>query len=258
MPQNFYQFKNRVEIPLSSLFYGRVSFTPRWELRMQLPIRISEHTFLPDLIATNSVVVDLGMNFGAFTRAVTQRFGCRVIGVEPNPTLAERNRSAGLACRHMAIAARNGEAAFCIDTNDSRASRLAGGTHSATDTVMVTTRTLHDFMSHEKLDRVSLLKMDIEGAELEVFEGEPLDFFDKFDQISVEFHAFAFKDHTPRVRSILDRFTMGGFVCYDFSVSLMDVLLVNTRRRPINWFDRSAMSAVKYVNGARRRLGLSP
>src|SRR6185312_12107868 len=46
-------------------------------------IDICNHSFLPRFIDSGSVVVDLGANHGDFSHAIMQRFGCRVVAVEP-------------------------------------------------------------------------------------------------------------------------------------------------------------------------------
>src|SRR5579862_1465144 len=48
--------------------------------------RVDLHSFLLILNET-STVVDLGMSDGDFARAMVSRFGCRVYGLEPEPSL---------------------------------------------------------------------------------------------------------------------------------------------------------------------------
>src|SRR5580700_10078746 len=48
--------------------------------------RVDLHSFLRILNET-STVVDLGMSDGDFARAMVSRFGCRVYGLEPEPSL---------------------------------------------------------------------------------------------------------------------------------------------------------------------------
>jgi FkbM family methyltransferase len=218
--------------------------------------RIAEHSFVPAWLGPSATVVDLGMNEGAFATAVARRFGCRVIGVEPNPVLARANRARGLRCRQLAIAPTPGSLRFRIDPHDSRSSRLLDAAEAAADGLEVPVVPLGQFLQAERIDAVQLLKMDIEGAELGIFETEPA-VLERAEQISAEFHAFRFPDHRPRVEGILQAMARRGFFVMDFSLCLMDVLFINTRRRPLSWIDRQTLWLSKYREGLRRRLGLA-
>ena len=46
---------------------------------------IHDHTVHPRYLGSQSHVLDLGANYGLFAKAVTARFGCRCIAVEPSP-----------------------------------------------------------------------------------------------------------------------------------------------------------------------------
>lgn len=46
---------------------------------------IHDHTVHPRYLGVQSQVLDLGANYGLFAKAITARFGCRCIAVEPSP-----------------------------------------------------------------------------------------------------------------------------------------------------------------------------
>src|SRR5215472_8271605 len=46
---------------------------------------IYDHTVHPRYLSAQSQVLDLGANYGLFAKAITARFGCRCIAVEPSP-----------------------------------------------------------------------------------------------------------------------------------------------------------------------------
>jgi FkbM family methyltransferase len=43
------------------------------------------HTLHPRYLSPESVVLDLGANHGYFAKAITDRFHCRYVAVEPSP-----------------------------------------------------------------------------------------------------------------------------------------------------------------------------
>src|SRR4051812_3139009 len=87
--------------------------------------RIYEHTFIESLLSPRSVVIDLGMNKGNFAYEIQRRYGCKVIGVEPNPALWSRiKQSERLRCYNYAITNEVGNVDFYIDENDSESSSL--------------------------------------------------------------------------------------------------------------------------------------
>lgn len=214
--------------------------------------RIAEHSFVPDWLDSGSTVVDLGMNRGGFADAIHARFGCRVLGVEPDPELAAANAARGLACRHAAIAPEAGLVRFSVNPSDRTASRV-----TAADTpgaVEVEAITLGQLLAQAGGGRIALLKVDIEGAELAMFEREPPAVFDTVSQITVEFHAFLDPAQAPRVAAIRAAMSARGFFSTDFSICLMDVLFINQRHHELSLLDRQSLRTGKWLDGLRRRL----
>ena len=48
---------------------------------------ISKHTFLPDKLTPNYIVVDLGVHSGGFTNPIIEKYTCNLIGVEAIQTV---------------------------------------------------------------------------------------------------------------------------------------------------------------------------
>ena len=80
-------------------------------------VRICEHSFVEDWISGRSLVVDLGLNQGAFASAIAERYGCRIIGAEPDPTFFETLPDIkGLEKESIAIGGSNGVAKLHLNT----------------------------------------------------------------------------------------------------------------------------------------------
>jgi len=119
-------------------------------------------------------IVDLGANVGLTTLFFTQFFPkARYVCVEPNPANAAvlRRNLACLGSRaeviEAAVADRSGQVLF-DDSGQSYAGHIADETCR-----MVRSCTLDEVVTACGLDRIDLLKIDIEGAERDVLHGAP-------------------------------------------------------------------------------------
>jgi FkbM family methyltransferase len=125
---------------------------------------------LPDRAET---VVDLGSNVGIAAAWFATRWpGARIVAVEPNPALQARLAHnvagfAGVRIMPVAVSATRGSARLATD---------ASGTWSGTlgdEGTEVQTVTLADVL--DGIERVDVLKCDIEGAEFDVLPSAPLE-----------------------------------------------------------------------------------
>jgi FkbM family methyltransferase len=226
--------------------------------------RISEHHFISSwLTASNDegklLVVDLGMNAGDFAHEMLRRYSkSRVVAVEANPQLTSAIKPRpNLLCYNYAITSGNGPVRFGINLFDSTASSLKA-TGAGCANVVVEGIRFSDFMRKACIERelIDLLKIDIEGCELELFEQTSAQCFANVRQICVEFHAFSNPEHLPRITKIIARMESLGFHCVDFTTNFQDVLMVN-KRLGLGRFgpiEMRKISLARYVRGAKRKL----
>ena len=87
-------------------------------------------------------------------------------------------------------------------------------------------------MESFELEKVDVLKLDIEGAELDVLESIPDSLLRKIDQITVEFHDFIPGYATlNRIEQTRGRLEASGFLCCVVSLRTFgDVLFVDRGR----------------------------
>jgi FkbM family methyltransferase len=178
-------------------------------------VTLQEHTFLPRPLGPDSVVLDLGANAGAFSTAMIRRFGCTCHAVEANPAMADQIPAGPrLHVHRHAMGGTPGAATFHVSTDPLGSSFFPIDTAEYTDVLTVPVETLGGLMKREGLDRVDLVKADIEGAEVPMFEACSDQDLLRADQITTEFHDF--NDTTPEadVRRVLDRFRDLGFEVY--------------------------------------------
>jgi hypothetical protein len=126
-------------------------------------------------------------------------------------------------------------------------------TNSATS-VVVDGVTLSDLLDRHAIKHVDLLKVDIEAAELPMFENTPDRTLLACDQISVEFHDFLDPAQAPGVDAAIRRFRALGFGCFRGSLTERDDMLFvnpNARLRAIEAF----WMKLRYLwlRGLRRR-----
>jgi hypothetical protein len=82
------------------------------------------------------------------------------------------------------------------------------------------------------IDHIDLMKVDIEGSEIERFDTISDDLLDRIDQMTVEFHDFLPEyELAAKVRATLDRLIGLGWLSIVFSRrDHSDVLLINRKK----------------------------
>jgi FkbM family methyltransferase len=217
--------------------------------------RVRGHTFVGDWIDTRSTVIDLGANQGVFSKEMNDRYGCNIVCVEANPALAARLHGRPyLRCSNYAIASQAGTLEFGIDEENPEASSLTRTASGSVQTVRVRGVPFADFLLEHGIGNIDLLKIDIEGAELDLLLESDEAVLSRVVQITVEFHIFLCEAHRPRVAAIFDRLHKLGFHGLSFSRNYEDTLFINTNVKPLSTLSRAALLTQKYERGGRRAL----
>lgn len=134
------------------------------------------------LLVPGDCVIDVGVNVGYFSAVCAQCVGFKgeVYAIEASPIMFERFRQcvaevAGGPIRvyHSAVWRSSGEVAFNVATNSGWSSMRENATFETLAIVQVPAITLDDFVFRENIQRVRVLKLDIEGAETDALVGAP-------------------------------------------------------------------------------------
>ncbi len=176
------------------------------------------HTFISDFIKPNSVVIDLGANDGEFSEYTANNFNADVYAIEPVPELFN-SISASPRIKKFPYCISNSNKLCQLKLPDSQCATLYNKVGQNEKTIIVEGITLKIFLEKNNIIHISLLKVDIEGAEVEMFENLDDDIFNKIDQITVEFHDFLWPELKSKVENIKRRLSQRGFYCVRFTFS---------------------------------------
>jgi FkbM family methyltransferase len=173
-------------------------------------------------------VIDLGANHGEFSQRVRARFGCRCIAVEANPQLAHTlSAIPGVEYYRYALSDRDGASLTFHLSGQSEASSLFPIRNERNDhTVTVPSTTLQSLMNEAGVEHVDLLKVDIEGAEVQMFAATSDETLRQIDQITVEFHDFCGYVTAAQITQLRRRLDAAGFSGYRYDLDNKNWLFV--------------------------------
>ena len=163
----------------------------------------------------DAVVIDLGANLGLFS-LYAAKYSKQVYAIEPDPELfgciikmLEFNELTNIKAIRSAVFIDNATYDFWRNSN-----RTMGSLHQAVKDpkfppIKVSAITLDKLFEDEKIDHVDLLKIDIEGSEVEVISSTGFaKVADKIDIVIGETHDWSGR----HPNQIIDAFKQNGFV----------------------------------------------
>jgi len=189
-------------------------------------VELRGHHFCDNLISASPAILDLGGHKGEFSREMADRRpGTTSLIVEADPGLFEALQTAPGGRKIWAAASgSDGEATFHASDNPEGGNIFSEEGEQFT----VKTHSLETLAGMLGAETVDLMKVDIEGAELELFESASDSLLQRFKQITIEFHDFLDPSHLPRIEKIFARFESLGFMVVKCSMRYhRDVLVVS-------------------------------
>lgn len=218
-------------------------------------MRLCGHSFVSDFLGGAPVVLDCGSNRGAFAKALAEGFGARVFGFEPDPRLFPcLPEVEGVSFFDLAVSSQAREMVLNLGVSSCSSARFQEG--AAQEAAVVGGVSLDGFCAEQSIVRIDLLKLDIEGAEIDVLESLPDGFLETVGQVTVEFHDFLDIAEKPGIRRAIERMRQGGFDFVKFSHhDHSDCLFVNRRHHPLGALGKAELLVKKYHRGISRKLG---
>lgn len=214
------------------------------------------HHFVLGLLGKESVIIDLGANRGYFSTEVIRDCGATCYAIEAVPKLYDSiPENPRIRKYNLAICKSDGPVRFNISSQEESGSMSALPDTMLEESIEVQGMTLKSFMEANNLDQVDLLKMDIEGAEIELLKSIDDITLRKIRQITVEFHDFLpYFDQAADIVLIKARLRRLGFACIKYSMSChADVLFINRHNAGMSSFEISYLKCVdRYFRAAIR------
>ena len=189
--------------------------------------KIGDHTVICDFIDNGSLFLDCGANYGEFSKSVSELFSAQVYGFEPDPRLFDKLPTIErVKFLNYAIASSCGTLKLSLGESQCSSAYYRENGHQ--EVVEVAATTISDVLARYNLAKVNLLKLDVEGAELEILDNLDDRTFSRIDQITVEFHDFRSREDLPRIRNIIGKMRSRGFTFLKFSTrSYGDCVFLN-------------------------------
>jgi FkbM family methyltransferase len=146
---------------------------------------LDELCFLWNMLRPEMVVFDVGAHHGIYSVLAAKRVGSggRVVAFEPSPAECRRlrlhlrmNAISTVAVEPMALSSSSGQAEFfrVIDGYKGRSGLrfpLFPDSPSPVEPMRVEVTTLDEYVRKHRIERLDLMKVDVEGAELEILRG---------------------------------------------------------------------------------------
>ena len=194
------------------------------------------HTFYSQGLNTKSNVLDLGANLGDFSICIASKYKCKAFVVEASPELFAQIDETHLARKYnYAVAGGNGFVTFYESSNIEAGNIVAPKSNSTGKTFKVETRNLATLISEIGLKEIDLLKVDIEGAEIELFDNIKCEDLTCVKQLTIEFHdSVAIPNvSTEDVERIIEKIVSMGFYGIAMGKKNYDWLFFNTSEAPL-------------------------
>ena len=162
----------------------------------------------------NDVIVDLGAGIGGELHFYNERMEGKghIYAIEASPDsfqklnkLVQKNKLPLVSTHHLAITAENGSV-WIEETDAYKANQI----NSKQSGIEVTGLTLDEFVKQQGINKIDLLKVNIEGAEQLIIEGmeQSVHLIENF---AISCHDFLFKEETQIKETVSEFFKANGF-----------------------------------------------
>ncbi len=135
--------------------------------------------FLSSLVHPEDICVDVGANTGYYTMLMAARVKKgQIHSFEPVPLIWHLlkcgillNGFKHICANNLAIASCNGESTFSQAIDSAYSSLIPVGRKAQENQITISVDTLDNYVANRGLDRIDILKVDVEGAEARVIQG---------------------------------------------------------------------------------------
>ena len=174
---------------------------------------INEYCVEDFQIAKNDTIIDVGAHIGLFSLLVSQfcKTG-KIFSFEPisdnfNLLMSnlKLNHTENIHPFNLAVSKNTSSVDLFLSSDQSAHSIFSSDSESTT----VKSISLQRILDENKISSCKLLKLDCEGAEYEIIDSLPLEYFDKIENIAIEYHV---ADSKPElVKDLISKIKNAGF-----------------------------------------------
>jgi len=182
---------------------------------------VEEHYIVTSALSEKSTVFDLGANLGRFSTELAEQFHCVCVALEPAPeNVARIPGHPRVRVVQGAIAGRagTGELQLAADCTANRLipSHERGAPSAGARSITVPLLDYPALLKRASIQKVDLLKVDVEGAEWDFFDSLTDPDLLSIGQITVEFHDFVQElGEARRTWPVYQRLLRLGFRCVE-------------------------------------------
>lgn len=204
-----------------------------------------------DAVNSGGCIIDLGANKGGFYTVMRDHFNSICYAIEASPALFMQLPSGeNIHPFNYAIGKNNGFAELYLSAEPEANSLqpVIASNWGLTGMVTVPAITLEKFLEDEDITLpVDLLKIDIEGAEVDVINTLPGSILSQVKQIPVEFHDFLnfSAEYNVGMRDALKKLKENNFLVIRFSAyDNREVLCINRHLIALNFNQKFRLSLI--------------
>lgn len=190
----------------------KIKFPARWSRWYDKNYEPETFAFLRENVKAGATVLDLGAHMGLFSVVMSQTVGRdgRVFSFEPTPSTRDVLKEVvklngcdhNVEVRSEAVSRQKGKL-FFYDTGDevSNANSLVQ-TERSLNKIEIDTISLDEFVAERNLKKIDCLKIDVEGAELDLLEGAKNVFTKMRPAALLSLHPVSIKANNQSLESI--------------------------------------------------------
>jgi FkbM family methyltransferase len=199
------RLKNGIEVPV------------RGEQRYEFKLMFMSHEYLWPIPnkRIDGVIIDLGANVGYFTLYSAFRYPhCKILSFEPFPrnfrvleNNIRQNSLTNCTAVQCAVCGRSGDAVFGVETaieNPTEPHIVENLAPDEKNFFTVPCLSLDDVIEKHSIEKIGLLKIDIEGSEYDVLYNISDVNYKKIQRIGMETEDIDEQRNTPRLRRFLE------------------------------------------------------
>jgi len=193
---------------------------------------------LQNSLGSDSVVLSVGVGEDvSFDLALIEKYGCKVHGIDPTPKavawVAEHADNENFVFHQCALSGHDGTIRLYPPRNpDHVSASCRPNDHTVDDFFEVEAYTLRTLIKRLGIDKIDVLKMDIEGSEYNVINDLCADpeTLEKVGQLMIEFHHYYSDFNTTMTSDAISKLREAGFSLNWFSSTGHEMMFLSAQQ----------------------------